>query len=79
MVKFSFSPSNPHRSSQSLTLQTQIHSNPKSGPQSLTQTLRHATAQPHRSSNSHSHSSNLAPLLNLNLKVGTPSQYACFD
>ena len=86
MVKFSFSPSNPHRSSQSLTLQTQIHSNPNTGPQSLTlqtltltQTLRHATAQPHRSSNSHSHSLNLTPLLNLNLKVGTLSQYACFD
>ena len=38
----------------------------------LTQTLRCATEQP-------PHSSNLAPLLNLNLKVGTPSQSACFD
>ena len=45
----------------------------------LLQTSRHATAQLHHSSNSHSQSSNLMPLLNLNLKVGAPSQSACFD
>ena len=82
--------SNPHQSSQSLTLQTQIHPNLKHQSSvshssnlaptdlvtlqtlTLTQTSRRAIAQPH-------HSSNLAPLLNLNLKVGTPSQSACFD
>ena len=53
---------------QTLTLQTLT----------LLQTSHHTTAQPHHSSNSHSQSSNLMPLLNLNLKVGTPSQSACF-
>ena len=71
--------SNPHRSSVSHSSNSHSHSLNLALTDlvtlqalTLTQTSRRATIQPH-------HSSNLAPLLNLNMKVGTPSQFACFD